>query len=363
MENRSNEWHPRNEKPEPTYTVTIYVAAPGTPVLKENAETQPSLPGHMYYSISDGSSDRGYGFAPRKSEMNGLGRIVEDEYKRYQNPLYARTMEVTPVQYEKLKAYGDAGVRGDETHFDLHYDARYNSCVDFVWKGLNHAGIHKRHAQAFDPQKPFPDKTYEGSLKPTRNIDDIERIQPPIPGSPHNKRQRNEMPERTLLHKLLSEESAMQDAASVASRAAASPADRGHPDHAMLEQIRGHVRGLESGQGRDFDQRSEQFSHSLLVLARDHGLRKVDHVVLSINSADGRVRAGENVFVVDGRMDDPAHHRAHAKTEAAVQTPVAESNRQLEAVNERLAQEQVQAQVLAQQREQQATHNPHVMRM
>lgn len=133
-----------------------------------------------------------------------------------------------------------------------------------------------------------------------------------------------------------------------------APGDPAHPDHALLQQIRGHVRELDRMHGREFDQRSEQLSHSLLTLAKDSGLTRVDHVLLS--RPGPALKPGENVFVVQGDPRDPLMLRADMKTDVAVQTPVAESERQLEVVNRRLAQEQVQDRMLAQPREQQATH-------
>ncbi len=48
------------------YSVTVYVAAPGTPL--KNTETgalgTPSVPGHMYYAVSNGSAPESFGFAP-----------------------------------------------------------------------------------------------------------------------------------------------------------------------------------------------------------------------------------------------------------------------------------------------------------
>lgn len=41
------------------YTLTIYVAAPGTPTLKDG-EKDTSTVGHVYYSISDGNSKMGW---------------------------------------------------------------------------------------------------------------------------------------------------------------------------------------------------------------------------------------------------------------------------------------------------------------
>lgn len=111
-----------------------------------------------------------------------------------------------------------------------------------------------------------------------------------------------------------------------------------HPDHFVLQQIRGHVRELDHKYGREFDDKSERMSRSLLVLAKENGLKQVDHVVLSGSSPDGKVRPGANIFIVEGRLNDPAHVRALMKTEAAAQTPIAESNRQLEIVNQHLEQ-------------------------
>ena len=37
------------------YTVTLYIAAPGTPKTKGD----PSISGHVYYSISDGRESKG----------------------------------------------------------------------------------------------------------------------------------------------------------------------------------------------------------------------------------------------------------------------------------------------------------------
>lgn len=122
------------------------------------------------------------------------------------------------------------------------------------------------------------------------------------------------------------------------------PSFAAHPDHALLQQIRGHVRELDNKYGREFDDKSERMSHSLLVLAKKEGMKQVDHVVLSVSSPNGKISPDENIFIVEGRLDDPAHARALMKTEIAAQTPIAESNRQLEVVNQRLEHQQALAQ-------------------
>jgi hypothetical protein len=129
------------------------------------------------------------------------------------------------------------------------------------------------------------------------------------------------------------------------------PAHPDHPDHAMLEQIRSRIREIDRSHGREFDERSERLSHSLLAEARWQRLSRVDHVLLSL--PDHVTGKPENIFLVQGRMDDPAHLRLYVNIEAAITTPIAASDERLEAINQRLAQEQTQAQQLAQQRAQQ----------
>jgi hypothetical protein len=71
---------------------------------------------------------------------------------------------------------------------------------------------------------------------------------------------------------------------------------------------------------------------SAAYLAKENGLSRIDHVVLSQDSRD--VRAGENLFVVQGALDDPAHLRAHMRTEDALRKPVEETLAQLQSLNE-----------------------------
>ncbi len=72
--------------------------------------------------------------------------------------------------------------------------------------------------------------------------------------------------------------------------------------------------------GRSFDATSERLSASLLVLAKDNGLTRVDHVLLSERTADSP--AAHNILIVQGERDDPAHLRAAMPTALAAQTPV-----------------------------------------
>lgn len=86
--------------------------------------------------------------------------------------------------------------------------------------------------------------------------------------------------------------------------------------HPLYRQSRSAVARLEESLGRGYDDCSERLTRSLVELAQTHGLAGIDHVVLSRRS--GRTRAGENVFIVRGRLDDPAHQRVAMRTDEAL---------------------------------------------
>ncbi|WP_349999337.1 XVIPCD domain-containing protein [Stenotrophomonas lacuserhaii] len=121
----------------------------------------------------------------------------------------------------------------------------------------------------------------------------------------------------------------------VTPRPPSSPLQADHPDHALYQQVRDGVAALDARHGRDFDETSERMSASLLVLAKDSGLERVDHVLLS--QATPESHAGRNLFVVQGEPDNPAHLRAAMPTEQAAQAPVEQSLQQFEAVSQRQA--------------------------
>lgn len=78
------------------------------------------------------------------------------------------------------------------------------------------------------------------------------------------------------------------------------PSSSDHPDHNLYSQIAGHVLEQDRLHGRTWDETSERMTASLLTLAKDNGLTQVDHMVFSVQAE--RVAAGENVFVVQGRL-------------------------------------------------------------
>lgn len=122
------------------------------------------------------------------------------------------------------------------------------------------------------------------------------------------------------------------------------PTAPNHPDHALLEQIRAGVRKLDEGVGRHYDERSERLSRSLLAACKDNGgatsdqprsantIHRADHVLVGPTG---------NAFVVEGRLDDPAHKRAMVPVEQGMQTPLEQSDARLQAANQAISQEQL----------------------
>lgn len=140
------------------------------------------------------------------------------------------------------------------------------------------------------------------------------------------------MPKRSLLQRMISENDSYEGI-------------RGDP---MLSQIREKVAELDAANGHTFDPTSERVSGSLYVLAKENGLSRVDHVMLSERTPNAR--AAENIFVVQGERNDPGHLRASMPTALAAQTPVEASLER----GEQLAQQQLviqREQVQSQQRE------------
>nr|WP_258078457.1 XVIPCD domain-containing protein [Xanthomonas arboricola] len=126
------------------------------------------------------------------------------------------------------------------------------------------------------------------------------------------------------------------------------------PLHRQAEDA---VRRLEQGLGREYDDNSARLAASSAYLAKENGLTRIDHVVLSENYKS--VRQGENLFVVEGALNDPAHKMAHMKTNDAIAQPVEQSLAQLQSLGE--TQRQQQSQQQEQQREQSITPPPRMV--
>ena len=109
------------------------------------------------------------------------------------------------------------------------------------------------------------------------------------------------------------------------------PSHSSHPDHRLYRQSVAAVHRLDASMGRTPDDASARMVARLILLAKQNGLERIDHVALSVETDD--LDQAENVFIVQGAMNDPAHTRAFIKTERVVETPVAETFRMIELFN------------------------------
>ena len=90
----------------------------------------------------------------------------------------------------------------------------------------------------------------------------------------------------------------------------------------LLDRIRGRLGSLDATgpEGLDACGR-ERAACALLRLAVERGLDRVDHVLVG----ESRPGGAQNVFLVQGRLDDPAHRRASIPLAQAIGTPATES--------------------------------------
>ncbi len=145
------------------------------------------------------------------------------------------------------------------------------------------------------------------------------------------------------------------DEASAPNLALQDPTQPGHPDHALYQQIREGVEALDAKHGRSFDEVSERMTASLLVLAKDNDLERVDHVLVS--NATSEHPAGHTLFVVQGEPSNPAHQRAAMPTELAAQTSVEESLQQFDSVSREAHQRALANQMDQQLEDQRVQHD------
>jgi len=198
------------------YTVTIYIAQPGTPLNDNNGipkilkdgKRDTSSAGHMWYHISDFEVETSYGFAPIKTGMTGQGSVTKFDTIHYEKPYYSRTLEISEDQYLQLKKYGDLAYDSKNPDFDLYYNGATNSCINFTWKALNSAGLGTNINWWFDTPLNAIQKAinkYEGHVTVYENIPSIKKITPPYPNSNLNKEMNNPAPSKRMLQWLLTE--------------------------------------------------------------------------------------------------------------------------------------------------------------
>jgi hypothetical protein len=103
---------------------------------------------------------------------------------------------------------------------------------------------------------------------------------------------------------------------------ATSPA---HPDYKLLLQGVAAVDRLDAGMHHARDIHSDRLAAGLTLAARQAGLERIDHVVLSDK--------GDYAFAVQGNPDSPLRRWARIGTSASADVTVGESLRQLDALH------------------------------
>ncbi|AWH27853.1 XVIPCD domain-containing protein [Stenotrophomonas sp. YAU14A_MKIMI4_1] len=326
-------------------TLTVHLAAPGTPLVAlENSERKQvgaSDVGHMFLSIDrvgSGEPPQSFGYTRMPIPGNSdLGKVVDYDLRRYENPRYQRTIEITQEQYDKIVEFAkDPAKHG----FDVkNYNLASNSCVDFAWGALNHAGIHGNTI--------FGEfKTYEGTLKVLDNIGPLQSIRPQVKGSELDREEWKPMPEQTNAIQRWSTD-ANDPARAGALAWTGTPADPSHADNPRLNQIHERVVAMNA-----FGADSANVSASLLALSKEQQFARVDAVLLGERRGD----AAPNLFIVQGDRADPAHLRASLPADVAAQTPVAASFERVEQLAQ--AQPQRDAQRLQEDQQLQQSQGP-----
>lgn len=94
-----------------------------------------------------------------------------------------------------------------------------------------------------------------------------------------------------------------------------------HPDHSLFKQAQAGVHQMDAKVGRTPDGRSDNLAASLAAAARNDGLKRIDHVVLSTD--------GSKVFAVQGALDSPLKKISNVPTIEALDMPIAQSTASL----------------------------------
>ncbi len=125
-----------------------------------------------------------------------------------------------------------------------------------------------------------------------------------------------------------------------------TPADPDHPDHALLEKMRGLVRGLNERTGKPWDESSERMSASALVMAKEMRFTERDELQLLPNLPSEKYAAGELLHLAGTGPTvsvDPAANRTWMTAADAVAKPVEDRYQQAQDVAQQQELERQQA--------------------
>jgi hypothetical protein len=108
-------------------------------------------------------------------------------------------------------------------------------------------------------------------------------------------------------------------------------------DRRLYQQSLEAAKKLHSDLGLPFDVNGQNMAASVMLQAKRDGLTSVERIVL--NEATDKLRAGQNIIAQADR-NHPAPERSQLSTQLAINTPVADSFRQLDQFNTELQRKQ-----------------------
>ncbi|WP_413493821.1 hypothetical protein [Morganella psychrotolerans] len=209
------------------YTVTIYIAYPGTPLNDndgepyiKNGKRVVSVAGHMWFHVHElepiskkinSDKSKAFGFMPKTSLPFGDGMVINKDTIHYENPHYRRIIEISEEQHQQLLNYGKSAQEGTNPDFSLLYVGSSNSCIDFTWKSLRSAsllpdpiecGMFDLRREHCDPRVVIDHKrkgTFEGMMLVGNNIIHVRSIKDPYPHSELNMEIINDLPSDSIL--------------------------------------------------------------------------------------------------------------------------------------------------------------------
>jgi hypothetical protein len=140
------------------YYITVYIAVPGCPMLKEDSDEseKPSGYGHMWISLDNPSGlKESYGFHPKNpgEAHSDVGKVKPSDLHAYQQIDYQRSFPITENMYDSLHSYCQNALVNNT--FGPYFGIG-NACVDFAWDVMHAAGISKPFIARITPMEDWP---------------------------------------------------------------------------------------------------------------------------------------------------------------------------------------------------------------
>ncbi len=122
------------------------------------------------------------------------------------------------------------------------------------------------------------------------------------------------------------------------------------PGRPLYEIVREKTRSLHAEHGVTLtEDELSRLAAGVTLDARRNGMTGIDHLLFSENRSTGEVELNGNLIAIQGRLDDPANKFSATPTQQAVKTPLEDSFRQMDIVDQQQSQRMAQFQEQQQQ--------------